>query len=316
MWGGFLVFVAAMLALDLGVFHRKDKAISIKHALAWTAVWIALALVFDTGIYAFFGRERALEFLTGYLVEKSLSVDNIFVFVVIFGALAIPPALQHRVLFWGILGALALRAAMILGGAALLDRFHWLVYVFGAFLIVTGIKMLRAHEAPLSPEDSRLLQLVRRVIPASAELRGHHFFTREDGRLLGTPLFVCLVLIEITDVIFAVDSIPAILAISTDTFIVFTSNIFAVLGLRSLYFALAGAAEKVHYLKVGLAGVLLFVGAKMLLSRVFHVPALVSLLVIALILGVAVLASWLRVRRAPAGPSRRSGRSPQPGRAG
>jgi tellurite resistance protein TerC len=300
MWIGFLAFVIVMLALDLGVFHRRAEAPSIKDALAWTGIWIALALVFNAGIYVFFGGERALEFLTGYLVEKSLSVDNIFVFVLVFSTLAIPAAHQHRVLFWGILSALALRAAMIFGGVALLDRFHWLVYLFGAFLVVTGVKMVRAHAGAETGTERRLLAVVRRVVPASEKLDGERFFTWEDGRRVATPLFVALVLIELTDVIFAVDSIPAILAISQDPFIVFTSNIFALLGLRSLYFALAGAAARLPYLKVGLGVVLAFVGLKMVASGVIHVPAGVSLLVIALILGAAVLFSWMRVRRGEA----------------
>ncbi|MFT3768658.1 MAG: TerC family protein [Minicystis sp.] len=297
MWVGFLLFVLAMLALDLGVFHRKSEEVGVKHALAWTGVWVALALVFNAGIYFFFGAERALEFLTGYLVEKSLSVDNIFVFILIFSTLAVPAAHQHRVLFWGIFTALVLRAVMILGGAALLDRFQWLVYLFGAFLIITGIKMFRDRDQPESVSESRLLRIVRKVLPATDRYDKDHFFTRENGRLLATPLMVALILIEASDVVFAVDSIPAILAISRDTFIVFTSNIFAILGLRSLYFVLAGAAAKLHYLKVGLAAVLVFVGLKMVAAGVLHVPALVSLAVIAVILGVAVYASLRRARR-------------------
>jgi tellurite resistance protein TerC len=297
LWVAFLGFVLAMLALDLGVFHRKARAPTVKGALAWTLVWVALALLFNAGIHALFGREPALEFLTGYLVEKSLSIDNIFVFVLIFSALGIPAALQHRVLFWGILSALVLRAAMIVGGAALLDRFHWLVYVFGAFLVVTGVKMVRAPaEGAEHPAESRLLGLFRRVVPSAPALDGERFTTRVNGRLLATPLLAALVLIEVTDVIFAVDSIPAILAISQDTFIVFTSNVFALLGLRSMFFALAGASEKLCYLKVGLGAVLMFVGVKMVASGVVHVPAFASLGVIAVILGVAVAAS---LRRAP-----------------
>ncbi|APR80638.1 Integral membrane protein TerC [Minicystis rosea] len=312
MWIGFLAFVLAMLALDLGVFHRKAEEVTVKHALAWTGVWVALSLVFDAGLYFFFGAERALEFLTGYLVEKSLSVDNIFVFILIFSTLAIPPAYQHRVLFWGILSALVLRAGMIVGGAALLARFNWLVYVFGAFLILTGTKMFRDRDEPESVSESRLLRVVRRVVPATANYDGERFFTRENGRRVATPLFVALVLIEATDVVFAVDSIPAILAISRDTFIVFTSNIFAILGLRSLYFVLAGAAAKLHYLKVGLAVVLVFVGFKMLAASYLHIPAYASLAIIAVILGVAVFASLRRARRDEAGPPPPSWRKPAP----
>jgi tellurite resistance protein TerC len=297
LWGGFLAFVLTMLALDLGVFHRKAEAPSVKDALGWSAVWVALACLFGAGVHLLAGSERALEFFTGYLVEKSLSVDNVFVFILIFGALGVPAALQHRVLFWGILSALVLRGAMILGGAALLDRFHALVYVFGAFLMITGAKMLLARGGAHAREG-RLLAWARRAIPTAPRLDGR-FFAREGGRLLATPLLVALILIEISDVVFAVDSLPAILAISDDRFIVFTSNIFALLGLRSLYFALAGAAAELPHLKTGLAAVLIFVGAKMLVAPVFHVPALASLAVIATLLGVAVIAS-LRTRRARA----------------
>jgi tellurite resistance protein TerC len=296
LWGGFLVFVLIMLALDLGVFHRQAVAPGVKDALVWSGVWIALACLFGAGVYRLAGAERALEFFTGYLVEKSLSVDNIFVFVLVFGSLGVPAAHQHRVLFWGILSALALRAGMILGGAALLERFHALVYVFGAFLVVTGAKMLLARRDGHGDREGRLLAWARRAIPSTPRLDGS-FFAREGGKLLATPLLVALILIEITDVVFAVDSLPAILAISDDRFIVFTSNIFALLGLRSLYFAIAGAAAELPHLKTGLAAVLVFVGAKMLIAPVFHLPALASLAVIAALLGASVLAS-LRVRRA------------------
>ena len=258
---------------------------------------MGLALVFGAGVWWRFGSQSGIEFLTGYLIEKSLSIDNIFVFVVIFGALGIPAIHQHRVLFWGILSALVLRAAMIFGGIGLLARFHWLIYVFGAFLIVTGVKLYLQRDKEEHPESGWAMRTIRRLIPSTPKLHGEHFFTLENGRRLATPLFMALLLIEITDVIFAVDSIPAILAISTDPFIVFTSNIFAILGLRSLYFLFARLVDKFRYLKVGLAGVLVFVGAKMTAVDVYKIPPLISLLVVASMLGASIFASWLSNRR-------------------
>ncbi|NOT32191.1 MAG: TerC family protein [Planctomycetes bacterium] len=293
LWGGFLVFVVAMLALDLGVFHRKTHAVGFKEAAVWSCVWVALALCFNAFVAWRFGSERGLEFLTGYLIEKSLSIDNIFVFVVIFAALGIPALYQHRVLFWGILSALVLRAGMIFAGTALLARFHWLIYVFGAFLVLTGIKLFVQRGKEAHPEEGWSLRLARRLIPSSTRLDGDRFFTRENGKRLATPLFLALVLVEITDVIFAVDSIPAIFAITTDPFLVFTSNIFAILGLRSLFFLLGGLVEKFRYLKVGLSGVLVFVGAKMTLIDVYKVPPALSLVVVLAILGASVAASLL-----------------------
>jgi len=303
LWAGFVGFVLLMLALDLGVFHRRSHVVGFKEALAWSGVWLALALSFDAFVAWRFGPERALEFLTGYLIEKSLSVDNIFVFVVVFAALGIPALHQHRVLFWGILTALVLRAGMILAGAALLARFHWLGYVFGAFLVLTGVKLFVQRGQEQHPEDGWTMRLVRRLIPTSARLDGGRFFTRENGKRLATPLFLALVLVEVTDVIFAVDSIPAIFAITTDPFLVFTSNIFAILGLRSLFFLLGGLVEKFRHLKVGLCGVLVFVGAKMTLVDVVRVPPVLSLLVVLAILGAAVVAS-LRVAPSAPKPSR------------
>jgi tellurite resistance protein TerC len=297
LWLGFVAFVLAMLALDLGVFHRKTHAVGFREALVWSGVWVALALAFNAGVWWAFGAERGVEFLTGYLIEKSLSIDNIFVFVVIFGALGIPALYQHRVLFWGILSALVLRALMIFAGAAMLARFHWLIYVFGAFLIFTGIKLLRERGQASNPEDAFALRLARRLIPSTPRLDGDRFFTVENGRRLATPLFMALVLVEVTDVIFAIDSIPAIFAITRDPFIVFTSNIFAILGLRSLFFLLADFVDRFRYLKLGLASVLIFVGAKMTAVDVWKVPAPASLAVIALLLGSAVLASWIASRR-------------------
>jgi tellurite resistance protein TerC len=295
-----------MLALDLGVFHRKAHAVGVREALAWSVVWIGLALVFNAGVWSYFGPERGLEFLTGYLIEKSLSVDNIFVFVVIFSALGIPALYQHRVLFWGILTALVLRAVMIFAGTALLARFHWLIYVFGAFLILTGIKLFLQRNAEEHPEDGWVMRGARRLIRSTNRLDGEHFFTLENGRWLATPLFMALLLVEFTDVIFAVDSIPAILAVTTDPFIVFTSNMFAILGLRSLFFLLAGVVDRFRYLKVGLAGVLVFVGVKMVAIDVYKVPIAVSLGVIATILAGSIIASLIATAPYRAAPLART----------
>jgi len=299
-WSAFLAFVLLMLALDLGVFNRKDHVVGPREAIGWSALWVALALAFGGFLWVRDGSEVGLQYLTGYVIEKSLSVDNIFVFVVIFGALGIPPVYQHRVLFWGILSALLLRGAMIGAGAALLARFHWIIYVFGAFLILTGVKLLLARGAVSHPEKSAVFALLRRVVPASPRLDGNHFFTREGGRWLATPLFFALALIEFTDVVFAVDSIPAIFAVTTDPYLVFTSNVFAILGLRSLYFLLAGFVEKFTYLKPSLALVLVFVGGKMALIDVVKIHAAVSLGVVLAILTIGVVASVVRHRRTAA----------------
>jgi tellurite resistance protein TerC len=290
-WIAFIAFVVAMLAIDLGIFHRKSHVVGMREALVWSSVWIALALLFNGIVWKLYGAERGLEFLTGYMIEKSLSVDNIFVFVVIFGALGIPALYQHRVLFWGILTALVLRAVMIFAGAALLTRFHWLIYVFGAFLVLTGIKLFVQRQQASNPADSAVIKLARRLIPATDRLDGEKFFTVENGKRVATPLFMALLLVEATDVVFAVDSIPAIFAVTSDPFIVFTSNIFAILGLRSLFFLLAGVVDKFRYLKTGLAAVLVFVGAKMSLVDLYKVPPFASLLVIAMLLSVAIVAS-------------------------
>jgi tellurite resistance protein TerC len=295
-WLGFTAFVLVMLALDLGVFHRKAHAVTLREAGIWSAVWVTLAMIFNLGLYYFQGSEAAVQFFTGYLIEKSLSVDNIFVFALIFGYFAVPAADQHRVLFWGILGALVMRAAFILAGSALLAQFHWIIYVFGGFLIVTGLRMAFHREMEIHPENNPVLKLVRRLIPVSRTYHGHHFFVREAGRRVATPLFLVLVLLETTDLVFAVDSIPAIFAITDDPFIVYTSNIFAILGLRSLYFLLAGVMGKFVYLKLGLSAVLVFVGAKMTLAELYKIPSLISLAVIAAILTAAVLASLRKTR--------------------
>ncbi|QQR73972.1 MAG: TerC family protein [Holophagales bacterium] len=297
LWIGFNVFVLGMLALDLGVFHRKAHVVSFKEAGVWSAVWIALALVFNAGIWYVFGPQKGMEFLTGYLIEKSLSVDNIFIFALIFGYFAVPQEYQHRVLFWGILGALVMRAAFIAAGAALIASFHWVIYVFGGFLILTGIKMAFTPDKGLEPEKNPVVRLVRRLLPVTRDYRGQRFVVRENGALAVTPLFLVLALVETTDLIFAVDSIPAIFAVTTDPFIVYTSNVFAILGLRSLYFLLAGVMAKFEYLKLGLAAILVFVGTKMAIVDLFKIPSPVSLGVVAGILALAIAASLLRARR-------------------
>ncbi|HEV2126197.1 MAG TPA: TerC family protein [Chloroflexota bacterium] len=299
LWVAFLVFVLAMLAVDLGVFHREAHEVSIREAAGWSSVWIALALAFNYGIYHFMGAQAGLEFLTGYLIEKALSVDNIFVFVLIFSYFTVPPKYQHRVLFWGIIGALLMRGGMIGAGAYLIKQFHWIIYVFGAFLVFTGIRMATQTEHAIEPESNPVVRLVRRFFPVTNIYHGQKFFVREpfgpEGivRLVATPLFVVLVLVETTDLIFAVDSIPAIFAVTTDPFLVFTSNVFAILGLRALYFLLAGVIHKFHFLKLGLSVVLVFVGAKMLMIDIYKVPIGLSLGVIAMILAVSVGASLL-----------------------
>ena len=297
LWAGFNLFILAMLALDLGVFHRKSHEVSIREATIWSLVWVTLALVFNAGLWFFRGSEPAIQFFTGYLIEKSLSVDNIFVFALLFSYFAVPPVYQHRVLFWGILGALVMRAAFILAGAALLAKFHWIIYIFGGFLILTGIKMAIFRNAEMDPGKNPVLRLVRRLIPVTHEYRDDHFFVREKGMWMATPLFLVLVLVETTDLIFAVDSIPAIFAVTNDPFIVYTSNVFAILGLRSLYFVLAGVMQKFSYLKLGLAGVLVFVGVKMTLVDVYKIPSAVSLGVIATILAISIIASLRKSRR-------------------
>jgi len=300
----FNVAVLAVLAIDLGVFNKKAHKISVKEAAAWTCVWVALSLVFAGFVDHMYGREKALEFVTGYLIEYSLSIDNIFVIVLIFSYFRIAEKHQHRVLFWGIIGALLMRGAMIAAGGFLIQRFDWIVYVFGAFLIFTGIRMAVQDETEIEPEHNPVLRLVRRLVPVTRDFRDQKFFVVEplergqQARLAATPLFIVLVLVETTDLILAVDSIPAIFAVTRDSLIVYTSNVCAILGLRSLFFMLAGVIHKFHYLKLGLAIVLTFVGAKMLLGSVYEIPILVSLLVIAAILGLSVLGSVVFPRKA------------------
>ena len=294
MWGGFIAFVLAMLALDLGVFHRKAHAISVKEAAIWSAVWVSLALTFNVGMYFTFGAQPAIEFLTGYLIEKALSVDNIFVILVIFSYFRVSPKYQHRVLFWGILGALVMRAMFIVLGAKLLQSFHWMIYVFGGFLIITAIRLMLESGEEKDLSKSWMTRIFRRFVRSTKDYREHHFVVHEDGKWFATPLLLVLAVVEGTDLIFAVDSIPAIFAVTSDPFIVFTSNIFAILGLRSLFFLLAGVMDKFHYLKTGLALVLAFVGLKMLLVEVYKIPIVVSLGVIAGILSLAIVLSLLR----------------------
>ena len=296
-WIGFNVFVLLMLALDLGVFNRKAHAVSIKEAMIWTGVWVTLAMCFNGLIYYWQGEVKALEFFTGYIIEKALSVDNIFVFVLIFSYFKTPAIHQHKILFWGIIGALIMRAAFIFAGVALLEKFHWTIYVFGAILMYTGYKMFTQKEIIIEPEKNPLIKLFRRVMPVTNELYGGKFFVKQDGKRFATPLFLVLVLIETTDLIFAADSIPAILAITQDHFIVYTSNVFAILGLRSLYFALAGMMDKFRYLSKGLALILIFVGLKMLLVDFYKLPIQIALLVIVVILFVSITASLMSNKR-------------------
>ncbi len=298
-WVGFNALILGLLALDLGVFNRKSHAVSVREALGWSAVWIALAVGFGLWVGQSMGRVAMLEFYAGYLVEQALSVDNLFVFILIFGYFQIPPALQHRVLFWGILGALIMRGLMIGAGAALLAQFHWIIYVFGAFLVYTGFKMATGGDAEIAPESNPVIRMVRRFLPITAKFRGERFFVREPltpggrVRLVATPLFVVLALVETTDLVFAVDSIPAIFGVTRNPFLVYTSNVFAILGLRSMYFVLANVITKFHLLKYGLALVLSFVGAKMLLSEVYPLGLGLSLGVVAAVLAGSVVLSLL-----------------------
>ncbi len=290
-WVVFNIFVLGMLALDLGVFHRKAHVIKIKEALVWSAVWVTLALLFNLGIYFWRGPETALEFLTGYLIEKSLSVDNIFVFLLIFSYFGVPSLHQHKVLFWGILGALIMRAVFIATGVTLIEKFHWIIYVFGAFLILTGIRMALQKDRKINPERNPILRLFRRWVPVTEDYVEDRFFAKRAKRYLATPLFIVLLVIETTDVIFAVDSIPAILAITLDPFIVYTSNVFAILGLRALYFAVAGIMGFFHHLHYGLSAVLVFVGIKMLLADLYKIPVSIALSVVGGILLISVMGS-------------------------
>jgi tellurite resistance protein TerC len=289
-WILFNLFVAAMLVLDLGVFHRRAHTVRFREALGWSAMWIALAGAFAVLVYFWHGRTASLEFVTGYIIELSLSVDNLFVFLLIFRYFKVHGANQHKVLFWGIVGALVMRAVFILLGVGLIQKFHWIIYVFGAFLVYTGVKLLRSDEAEVHPERNPVLRIFRRWMSVTKDYVDGKFFVRRGG-LYATPLFIVLLVVETTDLLFAVDSIPAILAITLNAFIVYTSNVFAILGLRSMYFALAGMMEVFHYLHYGLSAVLIFIGAKMLVSHYYQIPTWIALIVVAITLGLSVLAS-------------------------
>lgn len=292
-WLGFGVFVLAMLALDLGIFHRKSHVTGLKEALIWSAVWIGLALLFNLGIYHWHGGEKALQFFTGYVVEFSLSVDNLFVFLLVFGYFKVPDTYRHKVLFWGILGALAMRGIFIAAGITLLEKFHWIIYLFGLLLVASGIKMALQKDREIHPGQNPVLRLFCRFMPVTTSYAGGNFFVRQNGRLFATPLLTVLLILESTDLVFAVDSVPAVLAITPDPFIVYTSNVFAILGLRSMFFVLEGIMNRFHYLHYGLSAVLVFVGLKMLLAGFYVIPTWISLLVIVGILSVSVMASLI-----------------------
>ena len=293
LWVGFNIFVLILLALDLGVFHRGDRVIKLKESLFWSAIWIVVALLFNIAVYFWRGPEVALQFLTGYLIERSLSIDNLFIFLMIFSYFRVASQLQYKVLFWGILGALIMRAFFIATGVVLITMFHWVIYVFGAFLIFTAARMAFEKGKEMHPEKNPVLRIFRRFMPITEDYAGNKFFIRKEGKLYATPLLVVLLVIESTDVVFAIDSIPAILAVTTDPFIVYTSNVFAILGLRALYFALASILGMFHYLKIGLSIILAFVGLKMLLSNFYQLPVSVTLGVVALTLVVSILASLI-----------------------
>lgn len=298
-WIVFNVFVLIMLVLDLLVFHRKSHKIGFREAVAWTIFWVALAAAFAVGVHFWMGHAKALEFVTGYVIEESLSIDNLFVFLLIFRYFKVPDAHQHEVLFWGIIGALVMRGTFILVGVSLMNRFEWIVYIFGAVLVWSGISFLRGGEKEVHPENNPLLKFVRRWLPVTNDYVGGRFFVR-NGKLRATPLFLVLLMIETTDVVFAADSIPAILAITRDSFIVYTSNVFAILGLRSLYFALSGMMTAFHYLQYGLAMILLFIGTKMMISHFYHIPTEWALAVVGGFLALSVAASLMFPQKADA----------------
>lgn len=299
LWVGFNAFILLMLLIDLGVFHRDNHVIGIREALIWTGVWVSMALIFNAGLWYFMGPEPALKFLTGYLIEKSLSMDNVFVFLLIFTYFRVPDEYQHKVLFWGILGALVFRAIFIFTGVALISRFHWIIYVFGAFLIYTGVKMMFEKDKQIHPKKNPFLLLFGRFIPITKEYHGNRFFVRRRGHLMATPLFVVLIVIETTDIVFAVDSIPAIMAITLDPFIIYSANAFAILGLRALYFALAGVMRIFHYLHYGLSVILIFIGFKMVLDDLVTIPIVVVLGVIVSLIGGSVIASLIWPKKDP-----------------
>lgn len=295
-WIYFTLFILAMLAIDLGIFHRKSHAVSFKESLMWTFVWLILAMLFNTVVYFWKGPEKSFEFLTGYIIELSLSVDNLFLFILIFKYFHVPVEYQHRVLFWGILGALIMRVIFIFAGIALITQFHWIIYVFGAFIIFTGIRMLFQNDQEVHPERNVIIKTIKKIFPVTKGFYKDKFFIKRQGILMATPLFIVLVFVEITDLIFAVDSIPAILAITTDPFIVFTSNVFAILGLRSLYFSLAGMMGLFRFLHIGLAAILIFIGLKMVLADIYKLPIEVALMVVLSILVISIMASLIGKR--------------------
>jgi tellurite resistance protein TerC len=297
LWIGFNIFILFLLILDLKVFNRKPHEISIRESLFWSGVWIFISLLFNVVVFFWYGREAALQFLTGYLIEKSLSVDNLFVFLLLFSYFKVPPRYQHKVLFWGILGALVMRGVLIFLGATLVARFHWILYIFGLFLVITGIKMaFQKKEKEVHPERNIVVRLFKRIFPVTAGFHEEKFFIKKDGKQYGTLLLIVLIVIETTDLLFAVDSIPAIFAITQDTFIIYTSNVFAILGLRSLYFALAGIMDLFYYLRHGLSIVLTFVGVKMLLVDTIHISVGLALGVVGCVILLAIIASILRAK--------------------
>lgn len=294
LWIGFSAFIITMLSLDLGLLNRRAHTITYREAWIWSAVWVTLAMIFGGLVFFYQGRDPGFQFLTGYLIELSLSVDNLFVFLLIFSYFKVPAKFQHRVLFWGVMGALIMRLTMIFIGAALINRFHWIIYIFGAFLVYTGIKMFTHEDTDMQPDQNPVVRLVTRFLPISHHYEEQKFFTTVNGKRTGTLLLLVLIVVEVTDLVFAVDSIPAIFAITTNTFIVYTSNVFAILGLRSMYFLLAGVVEKFRYLRIGLAIVLTFIGLKMLLGAIsIHIPIEASLVFVALVLVGSVVASVL-----------------------
>jgi tellurite resistance protein TerC len=302
-WTFFGVFILAMLALDLGVFNRRTHVVKIKESLLWTAFWVTLAMLFCAGIYFFYGHQKSMEFLAGYLIEYSLSIDNLFVFLLIFRYFRVPPEYEHKTLFWGILLALITRGIFIFAGVALINTFHWIIYVFGLFLVFTGIKMALNKETEIHPDKNIAIKLLRFFIPVTKDFAGARFFIVQQGQRWATPMLAVLLALETTDVLFAIDSIPAVLAITTDPFIVYTSNVFAILGLRSLFFAIAGLMKIFHHLHYGLAAILSFVGIKMLIADFLKIPTGISLGVIAVILTLAVVSSliWPGKDSIPAG---------------
>jgi len=297
LWIAFAILVILIMGLDLGVFNRRAHRVTFRESIIWSIVWISIALLFGLAIFIFLGGDKAATYFTGYVIEESLSVDNLFVFLMLFTYFGVPPEYRHKVLFWGVVGAVIMRAIFIMGGIALFSAFHWIIYVFGAFLVFTGIRMgFKREEEDVNPEHNPVIKFARRFFPVTKDYRNGHFTVTENGRRFLTPLFLVIVAVETTDVIFAIDSIPAVLAITQDTFIVFTSNMFAVMGLRAIFFVLAGFAERLYYLHYGLAVILSFLGLKMLLSGVFEVPIAASLGFIALALAVSVIASLLKTR--------------------